>query len=216
MSTDAPPSVSPTVAGRPAEGGAVAPSPLRVAPRRRKSSVRWAAIAVALVTIVLVAVLATRPQAGETVAPSPLVGQLAPAISGSTLTGGVASLSALRGRYVLVNFYASWCPPCRTETPQLVKFAFSRPAGQRVAVLGVVFADTPGNAAAFEHQVGATWPSVVDPSGKLAIAYGVNDPPQSFLVAPDGRVVARIVGGVTATGATGLESLVATAAAEHP
>ena len=101
---------------------------------------------------------------------------------------------------MLLNFFASWCPPCRTESPELVKFAFSHPAGQRVAVLGVVYGDTAANAAAFEQQVGATWPSIVDPSEQIAINYGVDDPPQSFLIAPDGRVVDRILGGVTVVG----------------
>jgi len=81
-----------------------------------------------------------------------------------------------------------------------------------VTVLGVVYGDTAGNAAAFERQVGATWPSIVDPNEKIAINYGVDDPPQAFLIAPDGRVVDRILGGVTA-GA--LDRLVARAAAAH-
>jgi cytochrome c biogenesis protein CcmG/thiol:disulfide interchange protein DsbE len=106
----------------------------------------------------------------------------------------------LRGRFVLVNFFASWCPPCRSESPDLVRFAYSRPDGQKVALLGVVYGDTASNAAAFERQVGATWPSVVDPGERIAISYGVDDPPQSFLVAPNGRVVDRILGGVSVAG----------------
>ena len=160
---------------------------------------RYAALAVGLVALVLVAVLASRPAATQTTS-SPLIGKLAPPLSGRNLTGGHSSLAALRGRFVLVNFYASWCPPCRSESPALVRFAYSRPYGQKVAVLGVVYGDTAPNAAAFERQVGATWPSVVDPSEQIAISYGVNDPPQSFLVAPDGRVLDRILGGVSATG----------------
>ena len=113
---------------------------------------------------------------------------------------------------MLLNFFASWCPPCRAESPDLVKFAYSRPADQRVAVLGVVYGDTASNAAAFERQVGATWPSVVDPNEQIAISYGVDDPPQSFLVAPDGRGADRILGGVT-VGA--LDRLVEHALAAH-
>lgn len=174
------------------------------------------AIGIALVAIALVAVLATAPPSAETVASSPLIGHQAPPIEGVDLAGHFVSLSGLRGSYVLVNFYASWCPPCRTESPQLVQFAYGHPAGQRVAVLGVVFADTAANAAAFEREVGATWPSLTDPGGKAAIAYGVNGPPQSFLVAPDGTVVARILGGVTASGPSSLDALVTRAVTEHP
>jgi len=124
----------------------------------------------------------------------------------------VSSLAALRGSWVLLNFYASWCPPCRVEAPQLVKFAFSHPAGQRVEVLGVVYGDSAANATAFEKQLGATWPSVVDSNEKIAINYGVDDPPQSFLISPGGRVVDRILGGVTVGG---LDRLVKNAMAEH-
>ena len=178
-------------------------------PRRRLAL--WTACGVGLGALVLVAVLATRPAATQT-ASSPLVGQPAPAVSGRNLAGGLSSLASLRGRFVLLNFFASWCPPCRTETPELVKFAYSHPDGQDVAVLGVVYGDTAGNATAFERQVGATWPSVIDPNEKIAINYGVDDPPQSFLIAPDGRVVDRILGGVTAVG---VDRLVDRAVAAH-
>ncbi len=160
---------------------------------------RWAACGVGLAALVLVAVLASRPAATQT-ASSFLIGRPAPAVVGRNLDGGVSSLAHLRGRWVLLNFFASWGPPCRAESPELVKFAFSHPAGQQVAVLGVVYADTTANAASFEEQIGATWPSIVDPGEKIAISYGVDDPPQSFLIAPDGRVVDRILGGVTVGG----------------
>jgi len=179
--------------------------------RRQMRLARWTACGVGLGALALVAVLATRPPATQ-VAPSALIGKPAPPVAGRGLTGGDSSLASLRGRWVLLNFFASWCPPCRTESPELVKFAFGRPGGQRVAVLGVVYGDTAGNAAAFERQVGATWPSVLDPREQIAIAYGVDDPPQSFLISPEGRVVDRILGGVTA-GA--LDRLVETATSAH-
>ena len=160
---------------------------------------RWAACAVGLVALVLVAVLASRPAATQTTS-SFLIGKPAPVVSGRNLAGGASSLARLRGRWVLLNFFASWCPPCRTESPELVKFAYSHPLGLQVAVLGVVYGDTAANAVAFEQQVGATWASIVDPGEKIAISYGVDDPPQSFLIAPDGRVVDRILGGVTVGG----------------
>ncbi|MGD0440792.1 MAG: TlpA disulfide reductase family protein [Acidimicrobiales bacterium] len=166
---------------------------------RQVKLARWAACGVGLGALALVAVLAGRPAATQT-ASSFLIGKPAPPVTGRNLAGGESSLANDRGRFVLLNFFASWCPPCRSESPELVKFVYGRPAGQRVAVLGVVFGDTAANAAAFERQIGATWPSVVDPTEQIAISYGVDDPPQSFLIAPNGRVVDRILGGVTASG----------------
>jgi cytochrome c biogenesis protein CcmG/thiol:disulfide interchange protein DsbE len=177
--------------------------------RGRMRLARWVACGVGLVLLALVAVLASRPAATQTTS-SLLIGKPAPPVAGRNLTGGVSSLARLRGHWVLLNFFASWCPPCRTESPELVKFAYSRPSGQQVAVLGVVYGDTAENAAAFEQQVGATWASVADPGEKIAISYGVDDPPQSFLIAPDGRVVDRILGGVTVGG---LDRLVESAVA---
>jgi cytochrome c biogenesis protein CcmG/thiol:disulfide interchange protein DsbE len=179
--------------------------------RHQMKLARWAACGAGVCALVLVAVLATRPPATQTTS-SPLIGHPAPPVAGRNLAGGHSSLAAMRGRWVLLNFFASWCPPCRTESPDLVKFAFSHPDGQRVAVLGVVYGDTAGNAAAFERQLGATWPSLTDPNERIAINYGVDDPPQSFLISPEGLVVDRILGGVTVGG---LDRLVDSAVAAH-
>jgi cytochrome c biogenesis protein CcmG/thiol:disulfide interchange protein DsbE len=165
-------------------------------------------MAVALVAICLIALLATRPAAENTLADSPLVGKQAPSLAGSTLTGGRFSLGEDRGKYVVVNFFASWCPACQVEEPQLVQFAAEQRRGTHVAVLGVLFSDSASNAVSFFRSNGATWPAITDPQGQIAITYGVTNPPESFLVAPDGMVLAKIVGGVTASG---LDHLIAEA-----
>ena len=168
---------------------------------RLRHTARWIAAGALLVTAALVAVLATRPQAADQ-ASSALVGEPAPGIAANpqtavtTVVGHAMLLSSLKGRWVVVNFFASWCPPCQDEEPELVSFAYDhRGAGQPV-VLGIVYDDSAGNAASFLRSTGATWTAVVDPGG-LKIAYGVTGPPETFVVAPDGVVEAHYIGPVT-------------------
>lgn len=104
----------------------------------------------------------------------------------------------MSGRYVLVNFFAPWCEQCRDEESQLEAFLYTHPGGARTAVVGVLFGDTEADGRAFQSSEGATWSSVVDPGGLIASRWGVGSLPKSFLVAPSGRVLDCIVGGVTA------------------
>jgi cytochrome c biogenesis protein CcmG/thiol:disulfide interchange protein DsbE len=123
-------------------------------------------------------------------------GKTAPPLTGTTITTGKpASLAALKGHTVVVNFWASWCAPCRTEAPQLKAFAASHPD---VTMLSV---DTNEPAAAgrqFVSQVGWGWAVVGDASSKIADAWGVAGLPQTFVVSPDGRVAYRKFGATTA------------------
>jgi cytochrome c biogenesis protein CcmG/thiol:disulfide interchange protein DsbE len=166
-------------------------------PRRRRHSARWVAGAVLVIGAALVAVLATRPPATATEVNSPLVGTRAPALVGTTLTGQPFALSSLSGRWVFVNFFASWCPPCQQEQADLVAFAYHHRAPGDVAVVGVAFDDAASSARGFLAQSGATWPALADPGGSIALQYGVRGPPETFLVAPDGTVVAHFDGPVT-------------------
>jgi len=179
--------------------------------RRRPRAVMFAALAVAVVVGALVAVLATRPPASSTAAASPLLGKPAPAVTGPALTGAPVDLSSLRGRFVVVNFFASWCPPCQVEQPELVQFAFQHRSAGDAQVLGVVFADRSASAARFLATTGGQWPAVADPGGQIALDYGVRGPPETFVVAPDGLVVARLLGAVKAAD---LDQVLARARAE--
>ena len=103
----------------------------------------------------------------------------------------------MHGRWVVVNFFASWCDASRQEEPQLEQFLYSRPGGQRTDILGVLYGDTESDGSAFQSSEGATWPAVVDPGGLIASEYGVGTLPRSFLVDPAGRIVASIEGAVS-------------------
>jgi cytochrome c biogenesis protein CcmG, thiol:disulfide interchange protein DsbE len=178
--------------GGPGSGG---PGP--GAPRRRSRVVLWSAIGAALVFAVLIAVLASAKSAGQGTTQSPLIGKPAPAISGQVLGGtGDVALSQFTGKWVLVNFSASWCIPCRQETPQLQAFSREHSQAGDAVVLGVAYdeGDVP-NLTAFLKSSQAAW-SVVD-DGQAVVEYGVSGIPDSFLVDPRGTVVVEYLGGVT-------------------
>ena len=153
---------------------------------------------VAVPVAMLVVVLAVQPPAGTRQVKSPLVGKAAPAAAGTTIDGTQASLADLRGKWVVVNFFATWCVPCRLEHPDLVRFAEQHTTIGDAAVLGVVFGDNTQAVREFRDEEGGDWPMLTDPSGRTAIDFGVAGVPESFLVDPQGKVVAKIVGGIRA------------------
>ncbi|TWV94691.1 TlpA disulfide reductase family protein [Chitinophaga pinensis] len=110
-------------------------------------------------------------------------------------TGKPVKLSDFRGRYVLVDFWASWCKPCRAENPNLLK-AYNKFKDKNFTILGVSLDDEDGRKA-WLHAVakdGMPWTQVSDLQGfksKAAIDYGINAIPANFLIAPDGKIIAR-------------------------
>lgn len=160
--------------------------------------VRAAALVALAVVVALSLFLATRHPAGDaSSAPSPLLGKSAPALRAAGLTGGRFSLASERGKVVVVAFWASWCGPCAAESPELSTLAW-RERGKPVAVVGVVFNDALSAARAFSARYGDLYPSVVDPGGAIANAYGVTSPPTTFVIDPRGRVFAELLGPVSA------------------
>ena len=157
-----------------------------------------AVVVVAVLAALLVAVLATRDPSAARVSGSPLLGKVSPAIVGPTLGGERFDLASQRGRWVVVNFFATWCTPCLAEHPELVRFDEEHHQRGDATIVTVLFDDDPDDARKVFAERGGDWPVVIDDEGAISVAYGMARVPESFLVAPDGTVVQRLVGGITA------------------
>jgi cytochrome c biogenesis protein CcmG/thiol:disulfide interchange protein DsbE len=150
-------------------------------------------VAVVLVAVAVVAV--TRPSAQASSVDSPLVGRPAPALVARSFDGRLVSLPEDRGDVIVVNFFASWCPPCAAEEPSLAHFAFSsRQQRAPVKLVSVDIDDSTAGARRFLSQWGVSWPAVPDHSGAFASEFGVGSPPMTFFVDSAGKVVAAFAG----------------------
>lgn len=162
-------------------------------PRRR-----WTAVAFVVVPLLLFALLLASGLGGDPRAlPSELIGRPAPHFSLPRIDDdGTVDLGELDGQVVVVNFWASWCIPCRDEH-QALSAAWGRYRERGVVVLGVSFEDTPEAGLAFRDELGGDWPLVEDPGSDTAIDYGVFGVPETFVIDPDGTIVAKTTGAVT-------------------
>ncbi len=137
---------------------------------------------------------ADREPSGPAVA-APAVGSPAPDFELEALDGSPVSLRGQRGRVVVVNFWATWCGPCRVEMPDLearaVRFA------DRLVVLGVNFDETPAEVAAFRDEVGVTFPLLLDPGAKVQRLYRVLGYPTTYFVDEDGIIRIQHIGLMT-------------------
>ena len=164
-------------------------------PKRRRRAV-WIALALTVPLVVLVAALAASPPSGTRSADSPLIGKLAPDIVARTIDGAEFRLSDLEGQWVLLNFFATWCVPCRTEHPQLIRWQERHQAAGDATVVGVVFDDSTSAVRRFRREEGGDWPMLDAPDGRVAVDYGVSGVPESYLISPNGFVVSKILGGI--------------------
>lgn len=177
---------------------------VEVVEARRGRTALVAAVVIAVLVAAFVALLATGDPSSERRTQSPLLGRIAPAVEGPTLDGGEFDLDDWRGRWVVVNFFASWCTPCIEEHPQLIAFSELHAERGDAAVVSVTYDNESDDARRFFERNGGDWPVVDDPENRIGVAYGVARVPESFLVSPNGTVVQRLVGGVTAQQLTGL------------
>lgn len=124
--------------------------------------------------------------------PSTLVGQMAPALPEKTLEGFAPPKEGVftDGEVTLVNFWASWCPPCRAEHPELLEMK-----AKGIPIVGVNFKDTAGAATSYLTDDGNPFAGIAfDPQGRTAIDWGVTAPPETFIIDGDGTVLFRFAG----------------------
>lgn len=121
---------------------------------------------------------------------SPLIGKSAPAFTlRDVTTGEIVSLDTVKGKPMVVNFWATWCVPCYAEHPYLV--AAARQYGDQVLFLGVVYEDEEEAINRFLRQYGRSYPVVQDLDGRAAIAYGVYGVPETFFIDASGNIAAK-------------------------
>lgn len=136
----------------------------------------------------------------------------APALEGETLDGGRLALADLAGDIVVLNLWASWCGPCRAEAPTLQE-VYDESRGEGVAFVGINSKDQEAAAKAFEANFGITYPSLVDESGELQLAFRDSVPaasiPWTLVIDRDGLIAARVLGATTYSQLTGLVDQVA-------
>ena len=126
----------------------------------------------------------------------PLVGQQAPDFRLSLLDGKTTSLSSLRGKVAVVNFWATWCPSCVDEMPDL-QTVWEAYSGQNVTFLGVAYQDSETTVRSALVQYGTTYLVGLDAGDRIAEQYGITGIPETFIVAPDGRVAYVHIGPIT-------------------
>ena len=117
----------------------------------------------------------------------------APDFSLTTFTGELVSLSALRGRVVVINFWASWCPPCREEAAYLER-SWRAYRDQGVVFIGVDYADTDREALAYIDEFDITYPNGPDIGTRISQAYRIQGVPETFFVAKDGTLRGVTIG----------------------
>lgn len=169
------------------------------------SSIKIIAGSVGVVIVAFIVLLATRDAQQNEASDEP-IGQGAPPIAGTSYDGtefdleevllANRNLAFADREFVIVNFFASWCIPCRTEHPELIRLD-TEGARCPTRLVGVAVSDTAADVAAFFDELGGDWPVLVGDTSGMIVDLSVVAPPETIVIEPDGQVVAKFVGPVT-------------------
>jgi cytochrome c biogenesis protein CcmG/thiol:disulfide interchange protein DsbE len=166
------------------------PETLETRSRNNISLLLWIVVGLGLVALLAFGFLSqggSRPQPGEP----------APGFSLTLFDGSEVSLNDLRGQVVVVNFWASWCSPCREEAPDL-QSVWAQYEGKGVVFLGVTYKDAEAASLEFVETYGLTYANGFDARGRISRAYGVVAVPETFIIDRDGNVAWLHIGAVKA------------------
>ena len=177
--------------------GETAPDSTTVSPAPKKSAVRiWQGVIV-LVLVSFVVLLAAR--LWQTNQSEQRASGGAPPFTFTTFDGQTISLDDLRGKGVVLNFWASWCDPCRDEAALLEQTA-QREKDNGIVFLGLDYLDQEPAAKAYLAEFGVTYPNGPDLQSQAARRYGIKGVPETFLIDPEGKIVDIVIGPIVSQG----------------
>ena len=164
-----------------------------------KHPARWIALTVGVVVAALAVVLALQvgndPRAERN--KSTLLGKRAPSFDLATVSGGKVTARGLEGKAVIVNFWNSWCIPCKQEESALKTFWSRHKDDSNVAMVGIVRDDTPGDARRYARNHGMNWTIALDPGSQAALDFATRGQPETYAVSPDGLITGSQYGPVS-------------------
>lgn len=174
--------------------------PANATPASSRFASSWQRLLPPALAALLVGVLGytlLRPARNATTG-GPLIGRPAPAFVLESLDGVQVSLTELRGRPVVLNFWASWCVPCREEAPLFRELSARQGEGSGVAILGVLFQETNERSARdFIREYALAYPNLKDPGINTGVEYGVSGIPETVFIDREGTVQHMDRGGLS-------------------
>jgi len=132
----------------------------------------------------------------ETVKTSPLVGKDAPEFTLKLFDGKRVSLSEMKGKTVLLNFWASWCMPCRQEAPALEQ-SWLKYKDKNVVFIGINVWDETRSASSYIEKFGGGYPQGIDPEEEIQVDYGIGGVPETYFIGPSGIITDKYNGPLT-------------------
>jgi len=160
---------------------------------------RWLRLGIVVGITALVVVLVLAFRRAPTDIRTGTVGKPAAAFTLQRLDGtGALSLAQYDGKIVVLNFFASWCIPCKEENPALLR-VYERYRTSDVVFLGVLYQDSRESGQRYVRDNGVTWPTASDDDGRVAFSYGVFGIPETYFIGADGVIAGRHIGPIEET-----------------